>query len=316
MPLDPQARAFLDQMAALNLPPRWAMTPQEARDQYEASIAALPPGEPVARVEDRVVPSPAGAIPVRVYTPQGDGTRPALVFFHGGGWVIGSISTHDNACRALANASGCIVASVEYRLAPEAKYPAAAEDCYAATRWVAEHAAELGADPARLAVGGDSAGGNLAAAVAMLARDRGGPSLTFQLLIYPVIEHDFGTPSYRDNAEGYGLSTKDMQWFWDLYLPGAAEGKEPYASPFRAPSLAGLPPALVITAEYDVLRDEGEAYAEALRAAGVPATATRYEGMIHGFFSRHFLFTKGRQAVDEAGQALRSALAVDAVSAD
>ena len=316
MPLDPQAQAFLDQMAALNLPPRWTVTPQEARQQYEVRIAMQPPGEEVAHVEDRSVPSAAGEIPLRIYTPRGEGPLPALVFFHGGGWVIGSIRSHDNACRALANASGCIVASVEYRLAPEAKYPAAADDCYAATRWVAEHAAELGADPSRIAVGGDSAGGNLAAAVALMARDRGGPALAYQLLIYPVTDHDFGTVSYQDNSEGCGLSTRDMQWFWDQYLPGAAEGKEPYASPARASSLAGLPPALVITAEYDVLRDEGEAYAEALRAAGVPATATRYDGMIHGFFGMHYIFAKGRQAMDEAGQALRSALAVDAVSAD
>lgn len=316
MPLDPQAKAFLDQMAALNLPPRWTITPEQARQQYEARIAMQPPGEEVARVEDHTVPGPAGEIPVRVYTPAGEGPLPAVVFFHGGGWVIGSIRSHDNACRALANASGCIIASVDYLLAPEAKYPAAAEDCYAATRWVAEHAAELGADPSRIAVAGDSAGGNLAATVALMARDRGGPSLAFQLLIYPVIDHDFGTVSYRDNAEGYGLSTKDMEWFWNQYLPGSAEGKEPYASPIRASSLAGLPPALVITAEYDVLRDEGEAYAEALRQAGVPATTSRYNGMTHGFFSLHYLFTKGRQAMDEAGQALRSALAVETVSAD
>jgi acetyl esterase len=315
MPLDPQAKAVLDQMAALNLPPRWTITPDEARRQMEARMAASPPGEPVARVEERTVPGPAGEIPVRVFTPEGAGPLPALVYFHGGGWVIGSIRTHDATARAVANASGCVVVSVEYRLAPEHRYPAAADDCFAVTRHVAEHPDEFGALPGAVAVGGDSAGGNLAAVVALMARDRGGPAIAFQLLVYPVTNYDYGTVSYRDNAQGYGMTDRDMVWFWDQYLPNAEAGKEPYASPLRAPDLSGLPPALVITAEYDVLRDEGEAYAERLRAAGVPVTATRYDGVQHGFFQMPLLIAKGRQAIDQAGGALRGAFRAQATRA-
>jgi acetyl esterase len=307
MPLDPQVRAVLDQLAALNQPPRWTVTPAEARRQYEARVAMQPPGEPVANVEDRTIPGPSGKIPVRVYTPAGAGPLPALVYFHGGGWVIGNIHSHDNTCRALANASGCVVVSADYRLAPEHTYPAAAEDCYAATRYVSEHPEEFGAAPGRVAVGGDSAGGNLAAVVPLMARDRGGPSLAFQLLVYPVTDHDYVTASYRENAEGYGMTARDMVWFWDHYLPNAESGKEPYASPLRAADLRGLPPALVITAEYDVLRDEGEAYAERLKQAEVPVTCTRYDGVHHGFFGLPHLIDKSRQAINQAGEALRHA---------
>jgi acetyl esterase len=222
--------------------------------------------------------------------------------------VIGSLETHDGSCRELANRVGCVVVSVDYRLAPEHRYPAAAEDCFAATNWVAENAAALGVDPKRIAIGGDSAGGNLAAAVALMARDRSGPALRHQLLIYPVTDADFTCASYRENAEGYLLTTKAMEWFWGHYVPDAVLRKEAYAAPLQAKDLAGLPPAFVITAEYDPLRDEGEAYAKRLQQAGVRTTLRRYDGAIHGFFAMGLLAEVARTAVADAVAALRSAL--------
>jgi acetyl esterase len=230
-----------------------------------------------------------------------------LVYFHGGGWVLGGIETHDGVCRELANAAGCVVVSVDYRLAPEHKFPAAVEDCYAATQWAAAHAGDLGADARRLAVGGDSAGGNLAAVVSQMAPDRGGPPIVFELLVYPVTTAAFDTPSYRDNAEGYLLTAGDMRWFWNHYLNGPADADNPYASPLRATRLAGLPPALVITAEFDPLRDEGEQYAQRLEEAGVPTRLIRYDGMIHGFFGMSHMMDKAKAAVREAGANLRLA---------
>ncbi len=309
MPLDPQARAVLDQLAALGDPPLGTVTPEETRRTMTARRAAMPPGEPVAKTEDRVIPGPAGSIPVRVYTPQGAGPFSVVVYFHGGGWVIGDIESHDASVRALTNRSGCVIVSVDYRLAPEHKFPAAADDCFAATQWAAAHAAEFGGDAARLAVGGDSAGGNLAAVVALMAKERGDPHIAFQLLIYPVTDYNLDTASYKANAEGYLLTRDAMVWFWNHYLNTAAEGKNPIASPLQASDLTGLPPALVITAEYDPLRDEGEAYAKRLEAAGVRVICTRYEGMIHGFFGMHLLIDKAREALDQAATALRTALA-------
>ena len=307
MPLDPQAQAVLDQLAALNMPEFNTLEPQVAR---QLSVVA-PPGEPpqVARVEDRTFPGPDGEIPVRVYTPEGDGPFPALVFFHGGGFVICGLDSHDGVSRALANAGGCVVVSVDYRLAPEHVYPAAPEDCYAATCWVSEKGAEIGVDTTRIAVGGDSAGGNLAAVTSLMARDRGGPDLRHQMLVYPVTDFSFDTPSYLENAEGYLLTRAMMQWFWGHYLADDAHGAQPYASPLRAERLSDLPSATVITAEYDPLRDEGEAYAERLREAGVEVSVQRYDGVIHGFFSMFETIDLGRKAVDEAGSRLRTAFA-------
>jgi acetyl esterase len=307
MPLDPQAKAILDQMAALNMPALHTLTPQQARQRPAAQIA----GEEVAHVEDRTVPGPAGAIPVRVYTPAGEPPFPVLVFFHGGGWVIGSVEGSDSTARALANASGCVVVSVEYRLAPEHKFPAAADDAYAATAWVAEHAAEIGGDPRRVAVGGVSAGGNLAAVVSLMARDRGGPPLCFQLLIIPVTDRNFETLSYSENAEGYGLTRDGMVWFWNHYLSDESEARHPYAAPLRAEHLRDLPPAYVITAEYDPLRDEGEAYAARLREAGVPVAAVRCEGLTHISFGVPSI-ERGTQALRDAAEALRAAVATEA----
>jgi acetyl esterase len=221
---------------------------------------------------------------VRLYTPHGKGPFPLLVFFHGSGFVLCSLDTHDGMCRNLAAGIGCIVASVDYRLAPEHKFPAGPNDCLAATRWLATHAVELGADPSRIMVAGDSAGGNMAAVTALRLRDEGGPNLCGQMLLYPVTDyHTPGTPSYAENAEGYGLTRSTMEWFWDHYLGDPAEADNPHASPLRATSLARLPPAYVVSAEYDPLRDEAERYGERLRGAGVPVEIVRCAGMNHGF---------------------------------
>ena len=239
---------------------------------------------PVARVVDRTIPGPDGALPVRVYTPEGSGPFPLLVVFHGSGFVICDLDTHDPLCRDLCARASSVVVSVDYRLAPEHRFPAASDDCLAATRWAAEHAAELRADPERIAVVGDSAGGNLAAVTALRLRDEGGPTLRAQVLVYPVTDyHTPPTPSYLENAKGRGLTRGVMIWFWKQYLADASEADDPRAAPLRAPELRGLPPALVITAEYDVLRDEGERYAGRLEEAGVPAELTRYAGLRHGF---------------------------------
>jgi acetyl esterase/lipase len=309
MSLDPQAQKLVDAMAALNLKPVEDSTPEEARESMRTRTAGLGPFEEVAAVSEHRVPVQGGLITVRLYSPGGAGLHPALVFYHGGGWVIGDLYTHDGICRSLTNAAGCVVASVDYRLAPEAKYPAAAEDSYAALLWLVANAAELGIDPRRVAVGGDSAGGNLSTVVALMARDRGGPALVAQVLIYPVTVHDFDTPSYHENATGYVLTREAMRWFWRHYLARAEQGREPYASPLLTPSLAGLPAALVITAEHDPLRDEGEAYAARLRDAGVPVTLTRYDGMFHGFLRMTRFLDKARAAVDEVGGSLRKAFA-------
>jgi len=309
MPLDPQAQKLLDAMAELNLKPVEESTPTEARESMRARTAGLGPFEGVAAIADHKVPVAGGEITVRLYSPTGTGPRPALVFYHGGGWVIGDLYTHDGICRSLANAAGCIVASVDYRLAPEFKYPVASEDSYAALRWVVDNAARLGIDPRRVAVGGDSAGGHLAAVVALMARERGGPALVQQVLIYPVTNNAFDTASYGENATGYVLTREGMRWFWAHYLARPEQGKEAYASPLLAPSLAGLPPALVLTAEFDPLRDEGEAYAARLRDAGVPVALTRYTGVFHGFFRMTRLLDKAKGALDEVSASLRKAFA-------
>lgn len=310
MPLDPQTKALLDLMAALNAPPLSEQTPEQVRVGIKMQRELVPvEPEPVAQVVNRTIPGPAGEIPVRIYTPAGSGPFPALVFFHGGGWVICDLDTHDGLCRSLCNGAGCVVVSVDYRLAPEHKFPAAPQDCYAATQWVAGHAAEINALPGKLAIGGDSAGGNLTAVVAQMARDQGGPRLDFQLLIYPATDFDFDGPSMRENAEGYFLTRDDMIWFTNHYLNSDADKKNPLASPLLAADLRGLPPALVITGEYDPLRDEGEAYGRRLQEAGVAVTLSRYDGVIHGFLSLEPLTDKGKRAKEECAQALRAAFA-------
>src|SRR5262245_28206747 len=294
MPLDPQAQQVLEQIAALGLPPNHLVSPSQARVNMKSRPRAAGPA--VAKVEDRLIPGPGVDIPVRIYAPAGSGPFPVLVWFHGGGWVVGDLDTTDPTARHLTVGANCLVISVDYRLAPETKFPGPVDDCYAATVWAAQQAPRLNGDPSRIAVGGDSAGGNLAAAVALMNRDRGGLSLAFQLLVYPVTARDFELPSYRQNAEGYGLTLDGMRWYWDLYLQQPADAANPYAVPLMAQNLKGLPPALVITAEYDPLCDEGEADATRLQAAGVSTTCRRYDGMIHGFFGMTAVLDKGKQA--------------------
>jgi acetyl esterase len=310
MPLDPAAAGLLEQMAAAGLPALNELSPSEAREASAAFVELAGPGEEVASVENRTIPGPAGPIPVRIYTPAaGTAPRPALVYFHGGGWVIGDLETTDAICRAVANRAACVVVSVDYRLAPEHKFPVPFDDCYAALTWVADNAAEIGVDGRRLAVGGDSAGGNLSAAAALRARDEGGPALRLQLLVYPVTDHSYDTVSYKENGEGY-LLTKDMMvWFWDHYLENPGDSDNPWASPLRARDLSGLPPARVFTAEFDPLRDEGEAFAARLAAAGVPVTHTRYDGQIHAFWTMLAVMPAASEAADEAAAALREAFA-------
>ena len=310
MPLDPQAQAVMDLVAALGLPANHTVSPEEARANGKSRPRA--PGPEVSNVEDREIPGPDGQVPVRIYTPEGSGPFPVLVWFHGGGWVVGDLDTSDGVCRHLTVGARVVVVSVDYRLAPETKFPGPAEDCYHATKWVAENAASISGDPKRIAVGGDSAGGNLAAAVSMMARDRSGPAIGFQLLVYPVTDRNFSTVSYRENGEAYSLTRDGMIWFWDHYLAKNADANNSYASPLKAQRLKDLPAALVITAEYDPLRDEGEAYAARLRAAGIPTTCTRYDGMIHGFFGMSAAVDKGKQAIEEASAALQATFSVPA----
>ena len=310
MPLDPQARAALDLRAGA--PPLESLTPTQARAQ-SAAVPRLP-GPEVAKVEDVLVPGDGVEVPVRVYTPAGERAG-ALVWLHGGGWVIGSIETNDATCRALANEAGCVVVSVGYRLAPEAKFPLPLDDCYAAAVWTVGPAAALGFDPRAVAIGGASAGGNLAAAVALMARERGGPALAHQLLVYPVVENDDSSQSFQDNGEGYGLDRTTMRWYWDHYVRDEADASNPLAAPLLADDLSGLPPALIITAEYDPLRDGGEAYAERLRQAGVETACSRYDGMIHGFFSAGAPVDRTWDAIAEAAAALRGAFTASAGAA-
>ncbi len=312
MPLDPQIVTVMDAVAALGLPANHEVSPEEAR--ANGLLRPRAAGPEVAKVEDRTIPDPGGQIPVRIYTPEGSGPFPGLAWYHGGGWVVGNLDTADATARQLCVSSSCVVVSVDYRLAPETKFPGAADDCYAATQWLAENSASLNVDSRSIAVGGDSAGGNLAAVVSLMARDRGGANIAFQLLVYPVTERNFETVSYHENGEGYQLSRDGMIWYWDHYLAQDADAANPYAAPMMASDLTGLPPALVITAEFDPLRDEGEAYARRLAEAGVPTTCTRYDGMIHGFYGMFAAVDKAKQAIEQSATCLREALAGTSVA--
>jgi acetyl esterase len=298
---------LLDGLAQAGGPALSELTPPEARELYK-SLSAMDQPEEVARVDDRVLPGADADIPVRVYTPHDAVGVPAplLLWLHGGGWVIGDLDTADATARALANRSGAVVVSVDYRLAPEHTAPAALDDALAALTWSVENAELLGVDASRVAVGGDSAGGNLAAVLCQRVRDEFGPDIDFQLLVYPVVDCTLGHPSIEENAEGYFLTKDAMVWFCGHYL-GDVDPKHPSVSPLHADSLAGLPPALVITAEFDPLRDEGEAYAAALREAGVSVDAIRYAGQIHNFVGMAALLDDGKDALDRAGAALRAA---------
>lgn len=312
MQLHPQMKAILDQAQAAGAKPFHSMTPAEARQAIGAMLEAFKgTPEQVAKSERREIPGPVGRMPVQIYTPAaGKAPFPVLVYFHGGGWTIGDVAGWDSFCRSLCNASGCMVISVDYRLAPEHKFPAGPEDCYAAADWAEKNAASIGGDPKRIAVGGDSAGGNLAAVVALMARDRGGPKLAFQLLIYPATDAALDTPSQEQfKDDGYILSKQDMVWFWRHYLRNEDDKENPYACPAEASDLSGLPPALVITAGFDPLRDEGENYAARLQDAGVKCECTRYEGVTHGFVLFGSVLDEARKAVGDMGAALRAALA-------
>lgn len=307
MPLDPQARAMLDEQPAADVP--FDAIPVDLLREGLNDLFASTSGEPVAEIRDLAARGAEAEIPVRLYRSKQEGPLPGLVYFHGGGWVTGSLDSHDPLCRTLANRAGCAVVAVDYRLAPEHPFPAAPEDCFAALCWVAENAGSLGVFASRLAVAGDSAGGNLAAVTALLARERGGPELRHQILFYPAIARDFATGSYRDNAEGYFLTRAGMEFFWKSYL-GSDPDDDPRANPSRAKDLSGLAPASVVTAGFDPLRDEGEAYAAQLIGAGVPTELRRWDGQIHGFVSFPDRLDGGRQALDYAAERLRAAFAV------
>jgi acetyl esterase len=301
VPLDPQARSYLDRLDELGVRPVEELTPEQAREQAEAGAPVLfGPKEDVGSVVDLEVEG----VPVRLYTPECSPAAvrelPLLVYFHGGGWVVGSLETHDGVCRALANRTPCRVAAAGYRRAPEHRFPAAVEDCWAVTRWAL-------AQGGPVAAGGDSAGGNLAAVMALRARDARLP-LAFQLLIYPVTDHGFETASYAANGRGFGLTEAGMRWYWRHYL-GDADGTHPDASPLRAPDVAGTAPALVVVCERDPLRDEGLAYAARLQESGVPVRVSEYSGMIHGFVRMAAVIGRTQDVLDESAAALREAFA-------
>jgi len=319
MPSDvkPQARAFLDQLAALNRPPIDQIPLPEIRAYFEESFTRLG-GPPVAvgAVRDVETPGPRGPIKVRIYTPEGvNGVRPLFVYYHGGGYVCGSPDSYDAVCRLLTRESGCVVASVDYRRAPEFPAPAPFEDCYAATEWLVAHAAEFGSDGARVAIGGDSAGGNLAASVAIRARDANGPKILHQLLVYPNVSNADDDASFRAYDEGHFLTAERIAFYYRNYIPTPEHADAPGAYADKARTLRGLPPATIVLAECDPLHDQGVAYAERLRADGVPVELREYPGMIHAFFSFIGIFDDGRRAVVEAGRTVGAALgAKEAVS--
>ena len=280
----------------------------EAREAERAAVEQRAEPEPVADVLDLSLPGPSGEIPIRFYRPRSRRSLPALVYFFGGGWVVGSLETGDHVCRRLANATPCAVVAVCYRQAPEHRFPAAVQDCQAATCWIAEHGAELGVDPRRLAVGGPSVGGNLAAVVTQLSRDQQRPTLRFQLLVYPPLDYRSGTPSMREMVDPVFFDRNDAARCWGHYLADDDDGASPLASPLRAADLSGLPPALVITAEFDPLRDEGGQYAARLAAEGVPTEFCRFAGMVHGFYSMNGVLGAAEQAQALTAAALRRAL--------
>jgi len=308
--LDPALAEILASLDPSAETPVEEMTPEEARATWKEEMAAVAgPRLAVSSVSTRQAPGPAGPVPLRVYEPEaaGAGPLPILVYYHGGGWIRGDLDTHDDVCRYLCHHAGCLVASVDYRLAPEHRFPAALDDCDAATRWVAENAAALGADPARLAVGGDSAGGNMACGVTLRARARGGPQIAFQLLIYPATDLAGESESKRLYSSGYLLDS--MPFYVASYLGPEGDAADPLASPLLAPDLAGLPPAFVLTAGFDPLRDEGEAYARRLQEAGVAVEYRCHEGMIHGFVSITGLIARAEAGLADAAAALRGAFA-------
>ena len=310
MPVHPQCQAILDAAANADGPTVFdTRDPVEARRLFAASTETFAvPTADLRSVENRSVPGDTADVPVRIYTPDveaGDNGLPVLVFLHGGGWVFGDLDTHDAMCRAFAHEAACLIVSVDYRLAPEHKFPAALDDCLTVLDWVAANAAEIGGDPARIAIGGDSAGGNLAAAACQVARDKGGPAIVFQLLIYPATDFTADMISPRSNAAGFGLSDVAIEWMRNCYLNDPFDTTDPCASPAMAKDLSNLPPALIQTAEFDPLHDEGKAYADAMRAAGNTVIHINYPGMIHGFMRMGALVDDAALGISDAAKALR-----------
>lgn len=309
--LDSQIKALLAQMQEQGTPPVHTLTPEAARATRNPLFIELGGARvDMEKTEDRIIPGPGGDIPVRLYRPRAEGPLPVLIYLHGGGWVIGNLDTHDGPCRSLAQGASCAVVSVDYRLAPEHKFPSAVEDAYAATCWVAENGRRINLDTSRVAVGGDSAGGNLAAVVCLISRDRGGPPLCGQLLVYPVTDlSSLDGDSYRRHGEGYMLTRDGMAYYRAHYLTAEADALNPYASPLLAEDLSGLPPACILTAEFDVLTDEAAAYAARLKEAGIPVRYTCFKGMIHAFFGLAGAVDRAGDALREAAAALRSTFA-------
>jgi acetyl esterase len=307
MPIHPALQAMLDKAA--NLPPMHTVPLEAIRatdlKRYDIGV----PKDEVASVEDRTIPGPRGGIRIRIYRPDLEDGRPVTVFFHGSGFCICSIDTHDAMCRQICNRGGTIIVSVDYALAPENPFPAGPDDAYAAVLWTAAHAASFGGDPARLGVCGDSAGGTMAAVSALRARDENGPAIKAQMLLYPVTDHyTGGHASFEERGAGFGLTANGMRWFWDFYLPSTDQAGHPHVSPYRAASLAGLPKCYLITAEYDLLRDEGEAFGQRLREAGVPVDHHRYADMNHGFLNWVGLFDRPTEAMDALAAWIRRQL--------
>lgn len=310
MPFHPQVQAIKDRLDQANIPNLYTLPIEEAREQDIKGIRATGGApEPVAEVKDFTIPGEAGPIAARIYRPAAAGPLPALVYFFGGGWALGVLDTADAVARMIANRAGCACVTVSYRLAPENKFPSAVHDCYAGAAWVVEHAEELGIDASRVAVGGDSSGGNLTAAVTLMAKERGTPPFIHQLLVYPNTDATADTPSMREVTDEHFFNKNAIAWYWGMYLTSPEDGLSPLASPLRAADLSGLPPATVITAELDPLRDEAEAYGQRLAEAGVPCEIIRYDGMMHGFFTMIGILDTAREAVATAADRLAAAYA-------
>jgi acetyl esterase len=304
--LDPVAQKIIEAGKASGLAPVFTLPVEEARERMRSLFVSNEPPESVGAVVDTHIPCEWGNMGIRIYTPVGEGKFPVFVFFHGGGWVLNSIETHDSVCRRLTNLSDCIVISVDYRLAPEHKYPAAIEDAYAAVEWAISNADKINGDSAKIIVGGDSSGATQATVVCMMARDRGTLNICYQVLIYPPTDHyDPGTESYVENGYGYPVGKDFMVWVWNHYLPDTVNLDDPYVCPLRAKDFSGLPPAIVLTAPYDPLRDEGEAYARKLQDAGIEVDLKQYDGMMHGFIMQYRIMKQGAEALERIAAGIK-----------